>query len=735
VKPLFRYLSDTINARPALVAGLFFALILLAFYGTGFLHMATGSETYLDKSTRQGVIMEQYQDTFRTNNIMVIIESDDVVDPDTLLMIDQLSWSLQRERYVASASGITDLIRMMNGGTIPRSTGEISQILDNAPPDILDRVYPSNMMTILIVSLEPGTSSDVRESILRNFETIIGMTDLPPGTTVTLSGDAAFAQQMKEEMRTSMGVLIGAAMILMIIAVMLLFSHVSYRLLPVGVVAIGLLLTFGMMGLFDIPISMVTIGAFPVLIGIGIDYAIQFHSRLDEELRRQPMAGAICSTLTKTGPAVFYAMIATSMGFIAMMVSPVPMVRDFGLVCVIGVVFCYIAALIIVPTFGILIGYTPKPLKGEGGLMKRYNNLLGRLATKIARVPIPVILVLGLVALAGVQMDTYVPISTDEHTFVPDDMPAVVDIKKVTRTMGSTLTLPIYISGDTVLSPEGIRWIDEYGEYAVAKHGEITRVQSITTYMRTYNDGQLPETRTEIRAVLERIPEDTKKLYINGNNEAVIQFSLLQMETDQQKSLVDQVRSDLLFIEPPVGISATPTGSVELFTTLIDDIRKGKTYMTLLGFLLIFGFLLLIYRKAKLALTPLVPIIMIVGWNGLIMYTLHIDYTPLTATLGSMAIGIACEYTILIMERCQEELDKGLPLYDAINTSVAQIGSAITVSGLTTVFGFSALLLSSFNIISNFGMVTVITVGFSLIGAIIVMPAVLAIANRDAIAR
>jgi hypothetical protein len=49
---------------------------------------------------------------------------------------------------------------------------------------------------------------------------------------------------------------------------------------------------------------------------------------------------------------------------------------------------------------------------------------------------------------------------------------------------------------------------------------------------------------------------------------------------------------------------------------------------------------------------------------------------------------------------------------------------------MTTVFGFAALTISSFNIISNFGIVTVITVGFSLVGAIVVMPAVLALMYR-----
>ncbi len=83
------------------------------------------------------------------------------------------------------------------------------------------------------------------------------------------------------------------------------------------------------------------------------------------------------------------------------------------------------------------------------------------------------------------------------------------------------------------------------------------------------------------------------------------------------------------------------------------------------------------------------------------------------------------------MERYYEEREKGRELYDAVQQSVSQIGTAITVSGMTTVFGFSALILSSFNIIQNFGVVTVITVGFSLIGAIIVMPAVLSLIGRS----
>lgn len=72
--------------------------------------------------------------------------------------------------------------------------------------------------------------------------------------------------------------------------------------------------------------------------------------------------------------------------------------------------------------------------------------------------------------------------------------------------------------------------------------------------------------------------------------------------------------------------------------------------MIYLGFLFIVVFLIVVYRNVN-AVSPIVPIIAIVGWNGVAMYVFGIDYNPMTACLGSMTIGIAAEWTILVMER------------------------------------------------------------------------------------
>jgi hydrophobe/amphiphile efflux-3 (HAE3) family protein len=427
-----------------------------------------------------------------------------------------------------------------------------------------------------------------------------------------------------------------------------------------------------------------------------------------------------------------YAMLATSMGFIAMWISPVPMIRTFGLVCVIGVASCYLAALVIVPTIGLLLHYKPKYGTNEVSepnnqthTMERYNNAIGNLAEKIAKNAVPVLLICAVIGFIGFQMDNEIKISTDEKTFVPSDMPAKIQLDKVSRTMGSTSSIPVLIRGDNVATMDTIQWMFEFQKYQETHNSKITGSQSIATYLMSYNQGNLPANDAELRLLLERIPEDIKNRYINGNSEAVIEFSTVKMGTDVTQSMLDSLNRDLDLNGPPPGVTASVTGSSEMFSSLIRDISDGKLQMTILAFILILGLLFLVYRKITRAIIPLVPIVMLVGWNGLILYALGIDYTPMTATLGSLAIGVAAEYTIVMNERANEELDKGLPLLGAICQSTKQIGTAITVSGVATVCGFAALIFSSFNMISNFGVVTVITVGFSLVGAIVVMPATL----------
>jgi predicted RND superfamily exporter protein len=310
-------------------------------------------------------------------------------------------------------------------------------------------------------------------------------------------------------------------------------------------------------------------------------------------------------------------------------------------------------------------------------------------------------------------------------------MPAKINLDKVTRILGATSTADFAVRGRPITDLHTITWISDFQAHELARHPELTGAKSIVTPILAYNGGRLPDTQADLDTVLGKIPQETKDRYLRGSLGGVIQFSTLDLAMNQKGNLKDRMVNDIAFLQPPAGIQVGPTGSFDLFTSLLISLSRSKDLMTGLGFLFVFIFLAVVYRHIH-AVSPIIPIILIVGWNAVAMKILGIAYTPLTATLGSMAIGVAAEYTILVMERYGEEEDRLHDPVAAIQESVHRIGTAITVSGLATFFGFSALCLATFPIISNFGVTTLIAVAFSLVGAIFIMPAVLSVMGRFA---
>lgn len=729
MRSFFSSVADLVIHRPRLVSEIFLVLMLVSLVGMSMISMVTGNDTYLDKNSERGIISNHYSDTFQQNTLVLLFECNDPTSPDVLNYIDSIMGPIQKLQYVSGSSSVVDIMKQANNGTLPQSSGEVTAVKEKLSPTLLKRYVPSNLLNMAMVTLEPGLTDKKKQSAMQNIIAFIDSTNIPPGLSVKLTGDAAFSMEMGQELGKSMVTLILAALVLMVIVMGVLFAYVSHRFLPVLIVTVGLLLTFGVVGLTGVQVSMAVISAFPVMIGLGIDYAIQFHSRLEEEARTNLLPDAIRNTITKTGPAVMYAMLATTMGFFAMFISPVPMIQGFGLVSIIGVVVCYLTSLFGIPLVAILIDYKAKGA-GKSKVSEGIDGGLSKVAVVIAKNPVPVLLLVFLIAFIGIQLDSRIPIDTNQNAFVPPDMPAKITLDKVSRTVGSTDPAPVLVTGDNVLSLDTVKWMKEFTDLELKLHStRLTNAVSIADYVITYNNGTMPRTQSELDTALAKIPDGTKKQYLNGKTEAVLQLYTAKMETPAKSDLKNQMYGDLSLYPPPPGVHTRITGSIDLFTSLISDLVGSKEAMTYLGFLLVALFLGLVYRNIN-ALTPIVPIIAIVGWNAVAMYVLGIDYNPMTACLGSMTIGVAAEYTILVMERYLEEREVTDDVVEAIKNSVRKIGSAILVSGLATFFGFSALILSTFPIISNFGLTTIIAVLFSLIGAVAVMPAVLSLLDE-----
>jgi predicted RND superfamily exporter protein len=309
-------------------------------------------------------------------------------------------------------------------------------------------------------------------------------------------------------------------------------------------------------------------------------------------------------------------------------------------------------------------------------------------------------------------------------------MPAKVVMDKVTAMLGSQTPVELLITAPDVTTLDAIRWMDRYGNFIQEVYPDkIIGVSGISSLIKQYNNGTIPSSQTELNQVMAEIPAQEKRQYLDGITSGLLELQTVDLTSQESSDMRKVILDTLGWVETPPGLTVRTTGDFEINAITLDYIVYYKPLMTGLAFLIIFLFLIVAYRHI-VAVAPLFPIICVVGWNAVVMWVFSIDYTFITASLGAITIGVSSEYTILMMERYLEEKETSPDPQTAIQNGVQKIGASVTVSALVTAFGFSALLLSSFPIISNFGIMTVIAVVFSLLGAIIIMPAVLSITGR-----
>jgi hypothetical protein len=226
------------------------------------------------------------------------------------------------------------------------------------------------------------------------------------------------------------------------------------------------------------------------------------------------------------------------------------------------------------------------------------------------------------------------------------------------------------------------------------------------------------------------MPRGQRLQYFNDGAAQITVISERNFNTQRLLAFEGNVQDAVAVSRPPPGVDAELTGETILSQQLTYGQVVSRNRITALGLALVFGLLVAYYRHPVKATAPLVPMLFVVGWQGLFMWLLDIPVSPLGASLGALTVGIGAEYTVITMERYYEERDRGASPLVAVEVAARRVGSAITVSGLTTVFGFSALLLSPFPILSDFGYLTVGVIFLTLVAALVTMPPVLVVLDE-----
>jgi hypothetical protein len=616
-------------------------------------------------------------------------------------------------------------------------------------------------VALVQVRLKAGLSDAQRGSALRLIRAAVAMQEWKPrnGATYTVTGAPVVVTDLTSSISGSMWILLVAVLLVMALTLAVVFGG-RPRLLPLAIALAAAALTFGVLSLLGASLTMASIAVLPVLIGLAVDYAIQLQARIEEEdeggglgaapaARRAALVGA---------PTIAVAATATAAGFAALALSPVPMVRGFGLLLVAGIAIAFACALL-AGTAALVIAERaalPAGLRRAGAgpgralasarsrarsnpLTRRTGRTAGATLQRAIAHPKRVLLVALALAAAGWALDTQTRVESDIQKLVPQDLGALRDLDALQRATGVGGEIDVLIESRDLTDPAVVNWMIGYQTNVLRRFGysarrgcgaaELCPAFSLPDLFTT------PASRRDaaaIRGLLDAVPPYFSQSVVSRDRRtATLAFGIRLMELDRQKEVVDEMRARLAEGRPEgvrARVAGLPVLAADANAAVASNLRRLLTLLA--GLAAVAVVLLLALRGVARALVPLVPIVLATGWSALLLFAMRIPLNPMSVTLGALVIAISTEFSVLLSERYRQERALGHDPEAALARTYRSTGAAVLASGATAIAGFAVLVVSDIRMLRDFGFVTVIDLTVSLLGVLLVLPAALLLAER-----
>jgi hydrophobe/amphiphile efflux-3 (HAE3) family protein len=625
--------------------------------------------------------------------------------------------------------------------------------------------WPSADAAQILVRLKPDLSSSERsEAIDLIRDAVADPAFRLRGAEYVVSGAPVVVEGLSEELTDAILVLLIAALVVMTLTLALIFGPPA-RLLPLGVALVAAAITFGVLAAFGGSLTMASIAVLPILIGLAVDYAIQFQARFNERRGEgSSPARAAVEAAALGAPVIATAALATAAGFLVLLLSPIPMIRGFGILLVVGVAVAFCVAL----TAGLaLLSLTGRPsaagadtrgssrgTRGRAGRFQKFGDAkravaervraIGRRALAVSVAAPGRVLAVGLViAAVGWAVGTRAELISDLRELVPSDLPELQNVDELQEATGVSGEVDVAVRADDITDPAVVAWMADFKQRVLDDAGfggEATPCVEQDTQLCPYialSDlfgDQPPGTRDRIEGMFGLLPAYFLAAFVDRDDDsteatAVIPFGIKVMPFDEQKQLIDSIRAQIdppgTENDPPDGVSAEVVGLPVLAADANSALDSNRYLLTLAGLAAVALALLAVYRSLRRALVPLIPIVFATGWAALGLAIVGVPLNPMSATLGALVIAIATEFSVLLAARYEEERGPGVAYGEALRRAYSRTGMAVLASGITAIAGFAVLAATDIRMLRDFGLVTVLDLGVALLGVLLVLPAAL----------
>jgi len=529
----------------------------------------------------------------------------------------------------------------------------------------------------------------------------------------------------------------------------LAFRHWSYVLLPVACMAMAGVWTFGAARLLGIRLIAIDIAVIPLIVGLGVDYFIHVSSRYQEELETERRPGrAMSNALIAIFSSMSLAVLTTLAAFLTNVFTGIQPIREFGLLCALGVGSCALLSATFYPAARILIDRRRKDARVRTLRSTRvFTSGMALGAGAVRRFPIGVIIVVMVVTFGGFIGATHLRTEFGVEDFVQPNWPAMQTINGLRDGFPAASMYQSYIlvEGD-VATPGALGAIfnitdlaggSKYVVRSAIGGADIPKIQSAATVVRRaleldrslsgrFNisaEGPLPGCRpADVSALFDHLRQNESfggmfgqvvhrgKLY----DAALVRVYNFVRDTTEGREMYGE-------LSEAAGAAGIATGGTILTIRTLDAFRESQVSSTVVSVVFAAVFLVAVYRKPALGLLSILPVVISAVWVLGTMYLLNISLNALTLTVTALTIGLGIDYTIYITQRFRQELECRPP-GPAMRNTIMNLGAPIFLSALTTWAGFGVLAFSPMPLTQQFGIVSAATIAYSFLLGVFVFP-------------
>ncbi len=684
---------------------------------------------------------------------------------------NKLSDTLKTFNEVESVVSIRDLQKLIRDDNQERfrlepfikdSISSINQI--NKLQDQLFNQYPfydnflfnkdsKTVRTAIFIDKNIVNTSARKDFIFNDFIKLIDDFEQQTNLDVRISGMPYIRTLNSQNIIDEIGKFISAALIVTSLIFFFFFRSFRATFISMIVVLIGVMWTFGILGLLEYEITVLTALIPPLIIVIGIPNCIFLINKYQNEVKKHGnKAKSLQRVITKVGNATLMTNVTTASGFATFIITQSKLLEEFGIVASLSIIAIFLLCLFIIP---IIYSFMPSPKDRHlehlnkrwiGGFVDWMENMV-----KYRKITIyTTALLLLILSFIGIYQ---IRISGSLIEDMPQKTEFFRDIRFFEEEFNGVMPLEIMVDSKRkkgIMKLTTLKRMNELEEL-IDETSELSKPISVVSLVKyskqAYYNGkpkfyQLP-TSQENNFILSYAKNsssdiDLLKNFVDSTGQyARITTFMKDIGTDRMERIEENLQNKINKVFPKDRYKVIMTGKARVF-------QKGTRYLVnnlvmslSLAIFLISLFMAYMFRSFRMIIVSLIPNLLPLLVTAGLMGYLGVPIKPSTILVFSIAFGISVDDTIHFLAKYRQELQANhWRIRKSVFAALRETGVSMFYTSIVLFFGFSVFIISNFGGTVALGALVSVTLLFAMLANLLLLPSLLlslerSIANKE----